>query len=287
MKQKLILGTVQLGLSYGINNKTGRPDIEESFQILDTALENNISMLDSADAYGNSLEVIGTYFEKKPDSFRIVSKFVNDNQKSIREKLSATLDTLHIKRVYSYMYHRFSDYESGSVKNELNTLKEEGLLEKIGVSVYGLNELSAVVDDPQIEVIQLPYNVFDSSQEKIDLLANAKKKGKEIHVRSVFLQGLFFKKPEELTGNLTALSKPLTLFHEAIQEHNISVMEACLNHACNNPSIDHVIVGVERAEQLKENLSAVIGHLPEAVNNKLKSIYVEDTGLLNPSNWKP
>ena len=51
---ELSLGTVQLGVSYGINNQSGKPDRTQAFGILDTALTNGISALDTAAAYGDS-----------------------------------------------------------------------------------------------------------------------------------------------------------------------------------------------------------------------------------------
>ena len=59
---ELTLGTVQLGLAYGVNNYRGMPSFEESSAILDTALSEGIISFDTAQAYGESETVLKRYF---------------------------------------------------------------------------------------------------------------------------------------------------------------------------------------------------------------------------------
>ena len=283
-----MLGTVQLGLPYGINNTTGKPTQNESERILDLASASGISILDSADAYGDSLRVIGQYLKDHPAvRFDIISKFIEDDQPVI-EKFQATVGILSRQDLYAYMYHRFGDYRNGRSMDTLLRLREEKAIRKIGVSVYGIDELTVVAADPRIDLIQVPFNPFDASQEKNRLLTEAKSNGKEIHVRSIFLQGLFFKKPGELTGNLKGLAMPLTAFHEFIQSHNLTVTQACLNYALHNPLLDKVLIGIEKSDQLTQNLNAVLDNFPmDKCKSSFESILVTDQALLNPSNWKP
>jgi aryl-alcohol dehydrogenase-like predicted oxidoreductase len=286
LRQKLALGTVQLGLLYGINNRAGLPDQEEAFRILSLAAEHKISILDSAEAYGKSLEVISAYQQTHFDSsFQVISKFTG-SENSLIPSVVNTLHKLKSRALYAYMYHRFSDYSSGSYKIELEQLKQMGLIRKVGVSLYTISELRAVVEDIDIDLIQIPFNPFDASAEKIDLLLEAKARKKEVHVRSVFLQGLFYKNPDELTGNLRALFPALKTFRELIQEHQIGVLEACLNFALYQASIDHVIIGIETSEQLQQNINAVMSDFPESLSIDMKSISIPDERLLNPSTWK-
>lgn len=286
MKQKIALGTVQLGLPYGANNKTGKPDKQEAFKILDKALENGITLLDSAEAYGDSLLVIGSFLKERGErSFEIISKFIGDNV-SLSDKVSDSLNKLSCRHLYAYMYHRFSDYKSKKYSDELRRLKNEGKIQRIGVSLYGLPELEMALSDPEIDLIQIPLNPFDCSAEKKALLANAKSLGKEIHVRSVFLQGVFFKQPNELPASLQELSDSLDQFHQVLKKHNLEVREACLNYALHQPYVDHVLVGVETQKQLIENIDAVMENFPAEVTAALESISVSNASLLDPSNWK-
>lgn len=286
LSNKIALGTVQLGLPYGISNTTGKPDQEEADRILNFALDRGINMLDSAEAYGDSLHVIGSYLNKHAAvKFDIINKFTVDCE-PILNKFNASLNILNRKNLYAYMYHRFADYKLGESKLTLRHLKEEGKVKKIGVSVYDDEELKLVVDDYDIDLVQVPFNIFDASTKKMDLIKVAKSNRKEIHVRSIFLQGLFFKEPNDLTGNIDSLAQPLRQFHKIINKYNISVNQACINFALHNIFIDKVIIGVEREAQLKENLEAIMIDFPVRIVEEFESIKIIDQLLLNPSNWR-
>jgi len=287
LKSKIVLGTVQLGLPYGINNAQGKPNEEEAFRILDLALQNNISLLDTADAYGNATEVIGAYLYRNPSvTVQIINKFIDDNI-SLSVKFEKSLRLLSSNSLYAYMYHRFSDYSSGKFAKDLNRLKEEKKIRKVGVSVYSLQELEQVIADTTVDLIQLPLSPFDYSHEKQELVKEAKAAGKEIHVRSVFLQGLLFKTPDQLTGNLKSLYEPLKKFHEIVHSLQLNVRQVCLNYAVHKAEIDHVLIGVDTATQLRENMDSILPYLDGEIMKKIESIAVSDVAMLNPSNWRP
>lgn len=286
VKSKIALGTVQLGTSYGINNISGKPDQKESFRILHEAFANGVRLLDSAEAYGDSLKVISAYLqENKNQSFNIISKFIG-NGSSVEPNVRKSIAALGLDYLYAYMYHRFSDYSSGKYHAELAKLKKEGVIERIGVSLYSLEEFETAIQDDEIALIQIPLNPFDCSAEKKHLLRLAKECGKEIHVRSVFLQGLFFKNPEDLSGNLTSLKPALRHFQNIVNEYQLTTMEACLNFALHQPDVDHVLVGVERVEQLQQNLKAAKDTFSQEILQAFESIEIADSSLLNPSVWR-
>lgn len=288
LKKKIALGTVQLGLPYGINNKTGKPDSREALNILRTARHHGIHLLDTADAYGDSIQVIGKCIREENDlkSFSIVSKFIYDTL-PLTEKLNQSLQTLECDRLYSYMYHRFIDYREQRHKDELIRLKRENKIQHIGVSLYSEEELAEVIHDPEITVLQLPLNPFDNSHHKQQLVKEAKERGKEIHIRSVFFQGLFFQKPSELTGNLKELSGPLQTFQKILADFKVSPREACLNYALHHDTVDYAVLGVDTAEQLVQNLDSIATDFPPALASELEAIVVTNRALLNPANWKP
>lgn len=276
-----------MGLPYGVNNKLGRPNETEAHKILDKAASEQINLLDSAEAYGDALNVIGTYLKKRSASpFKVISKFIGD-QELLKNKVERTLTQARQENLYAYLFHRFSDYQSGKYRKELSDLQTSGKIERIGVSVYSQEELEISVADADITVIQIPLNPLDASDEKLRLLALARRMGKEIHVRSVFLQGLFFKHPEELTGNLKDFSKPLKQLEQLARSYHLNIRELCLNFALHQSNVDRVIIGVESVEQLEENLRAVTENIPESLFEDLKSISGVSQPLLNPSTWKP
>ena len=287
LHSKLALGTAQLGLTYGINNQQGQPTLEQSFAILDATFNAHITMLDTADTYGESIGVIAAYLQKhKSLHAQVVSKFIADDE-PLTEKLDRNLKLLGVPYLYGYLFHRFADYGREEVKNNLLRLRNDGKIKHIGVSVYGTVELKSVIEDPDIDIIQLPINPFDFSPVKKGLLAEAKANGKEIHGRSVFLQGLFFRAPESLTGNLAGLKDPLLAFQQIIRKHGIDIRQACINYALHSNLIDKVIIGIEAAAQLMENIQAIRINFDPQLAKELESIEIPNPALINPSSWKP
>jgi aryl-alcohol dehydrogenase-like predicted oxidoreductase len=183
------------------------------------------------------------------------------------------------------MYHDFADYRSGRIIDELVELKNSHLIQKIGVSLYSLEQLKLVVEDSSIDLIQLPANLFDLSTDKLELLRLARSAGKEVHARSVFLQGLFLRDPEMLTGNLVSFRPYLKQLRILSNELNVDLKQYALNFVLHQPYIDCIILGVERAEQLQENLTLMIDSFDLS---KCPKIEIEecDMYLLNPSNWR-
>jgi aryl-alcohol dehydrogenase-like predicted oxidoreductase len=284
VKEKIILGTVQLGLPYGINNKTGKPSIEEAFKILDFAHANGIRTLDSADGYGEALQVIGRHKAATGKVFDIINKFKADNT-SLTSKIQKCLDLLQCSSLSCYMYHEFSDYQSGVVSKELQALKAKGLTERIGVSLYTTEQLSAVINDEAIDVIQLPANILDFSRRKRDLLQQARENGKEIHARSIYLQGLLLKTPDSLTGNLVPLSPYLEKLISISTTRQTDIKRLAFNFVFHQALIDHIVLGIEHISQLHENLNLIDPTFDPAGIEEIE-VSTTDSFLLNPALWK-
>ena len=284
MKEKIILGTVQLGLPYGINNTEGKPTEEEAFRILDFAFNNQITSLDTADGYGEALQVIGRYTAFSKRSFRIINKFKAD-ETTLFDKLNKSLNLLQVSSLFCYMYHHFPDYKSRSVIQDLRELKKKGLTEKIGISLYSVDQLSQVVDDNDIDVIQIPVNILDLSKEKEELLIKARENGKEIHARSVYLQGLFLKNSASLVGNLTGMKPYLEMIKLTSLNHNIDLKKAALNFVLQKKCVDHVVLGIDHVSQLKENLAMIDPSFDGQIFDGIE-VDSADAYLLNPANWK-
>ena len=157
---KLILGTAQFGLNYGINNKYGKPNIEDIFTTLDYAYSSGIKILDSAESYGDSHERIGRYHNFSKNFFKVISKFSPDRDdlpKDFNERIQKNINDLQIEKLYAYMFHSFNDLKKYCKKfiNEIDTYYENKI-EKIGVSIYTNDELEEAMNYDFIKLIQLP-----------------------------------------------------------------------------------------------------------------------------------
>jgi len=283
---KLALGTVQFGLDYGINNSAGKPSQEKAFAILDRAYQLGIDELDTADAYGNSTEVLTAYLAKnKKHKFKIMSKFVGDNKITYQEAFENSCKRLGLSFLDGYYFHRFQDFKSFSDFDYVHKLKSTGRLNRLAVSLYSIEELEIAVNSKEVDLIQLPFNIFDRSEKKIDLLKMAKAKNKLVYVRSAFLQGLFFKDVETLPLKLMPLKAALLELHQLVKSHHVNMEDLCLKFAVDQDYIDKVIIGVDSVAQLENNVNALKNHIPEDLARDVLKIKVNYPELLNPVNW--
>lgn len=285
---KVILGTAQFGLNYGINNKKGQPTQKETAAILDYAWSVGIDMLDTAMHYGNALEVIGNYHGQRKHRFKLISKFQEHADLDLKEHVEATLDKLKITALEGLLCHSFDFFtREDRLRQQLFYLKQKGYIHKIGVSIYSKQQLFYLLDNQlHIDIIQLPYNLLDNYANKGQLIKKASQKGIEIHTRSAFLQGLFFRPLDTLPEKIQPLRPYLEQIHNISQELSIPMHQLALNYAAENADISKVIIGVDSLEQLKSNLSAV---QPKLIGEKwlttLNQITVKEQSLLQPVNW--
>ena len=282
---KIILGTVQFGLNYGINNTGGKPNIEEIHKILDFAKDGGIEILDTADAYGNASEIIGSYLKKNGSVFRVNTKFKSGN-KSLSEQLQVSLSVLNLAQIDTYFFHSFEDFKRNkSYLTELIALKESGFIRNIGLSVYDNRELEEATNTKEIDVIQFPFNLFDNIHQRGQLMKVAKSKGKQLQVRSVFLQGLFFKNEDSLPSRLSPLKPYLHDIIKLSKDFSVEIEHLALSYALQQPEIDYVIIGVDNLEQLKQNIMFALKPLSPEVMKPINQLIVKETELLYPKNW--
>lgn len=287
VQNKLILGTVQFGLDYGINNSAGKPSKEQVFQLFEEAAKAGIAILDTADAYGNASELIGEFFSLSKTRFAINTKFKAEEGKSITAQLTHSLKQLNAEQVNIYFYHRFDEMvKFPETLTELGRLKSQNLINKIGVSVYGNDEFEIAVNTPEIDAIQLPFNLLDNYNQRGELLKQAKQKGKEIQVRSVFLQGLLFKQLNDYPAYLAPLKPYMQAISQIGVESSIEMEALALSYALAQPEIDNVLIGVDTLAQLNTNVSQANTTLTAACISQINAISVSETELLYPKNWK-
>jgi len=283
--QKLILGTVQLGLDYGINNTTGKPSYDQSLAILEKAQQSGIPILDTAEGYGNAIDIIAS-FHSNHKPFEIITKFVYKHGLNIETYVAEQLEKLRIKHIYALMFHKYGDMIAHpGLLMELNKEKSKGLIRYVGVSIYTNQELELCIQNPLIDLIQLPYNLLDNYTKRGELLRLAKNNHKIIHTRSAFLQGLFFKETSALNDKLKPLAPYIDSLRAIAIGNNLSMEQLALNYVLHTPEIDNVMFGVENMSQLHHNLGAVMPKFSEKLFREVSTIDVKETTLLNPVNW--
>lgn len=281
----LILGTVQFGMDYGINNSQGKPTSELVKSILDFAFENKIVELDTADAYGDAQLVLKEYLLKSPYKFEIMSKFIWNKELNFNQQFTNSLNVLNVSSLLGYYFHRFDDFKVYPHFEQIRQCKKENKLKYLGVSLYSLEELELAIDHPEVNLIQLPFNLFDRSLNKQELLFKAKARGIKIYIRSVFFQGLFFKDVNNLPTKLVPLRDYLIQLNDLSKKHSISMEELAMGYVNTKEFIDGVLIGVDSVQQLSNNLKFSQTKLSEDLVKKIESIEIREVSLLNPASW--
>lgn len=271
---KLGLGTVQFGLPYGISNTNGQTNAEEVTKILQAATEHGMTVLDTASAYGNAEAILGKNDLQK---FSIVSKYITPSPgRSLEQQLQQSLNDLKVKKLYGYLAHRPAEILTDTDQwKRLKDYPQKGLVEKIGFSLNTREELQALLDKGFTpDLVQVPYNYFDNRFE--DLVMELKERGCEIHTRSAFLQGLFFRDIHTLPSFFDMV-KPLI---KRVQQQTTNISGALLHFVAAKPFIDKVIIGVENAQQLLIN----IRDLKLGIELEKNTTIIPEQ-ILVPSNW--
>lgn len=284
IKSKLALGTVQFGLDYGISNTGGKTPEDEVRKLLDYAWGNGIKVLDTALAYGDAEAVVGRCV---PTPFRIVSKFPAGitTAGELELALHNSLTNLRQEVLYGYIAHNAKDFvDNEPLWKAAVELRASGRIQKIGYSLYSPGELDQLLDAGMLpDLVQLPFNILDNKFEHhLDIL---KQYNVEVHVRSVFLQGLFFM--ESFPEKLQPLAGPVAEVKRIAESHSLTMTQLLLNYALHHPAIGAVVMGVNNLAQLKCNINDILEQFPfEQIVQEVKRIEITEKNLLNPVNWK-
>lgn len=287
LNKKLILGTVQMGLPYGINNSLGKISLENSIEILEYAYESGIEILDSAKAYGNVHEVIGAFHAKNPTKkFKVITKLPHEINIDIEQKVDSYLNDMKVNQLHALLFHSFSSYSSNIDKfHVLRKLKSDKKINNIGVSVYTNEEVESVILNDEIDIIQLPFNLLDNINLRGEILEKIKASGKTVHIRSAFLQGLFFKDTEEQNEIVQKLKSELNLLSEISKRDKASIAEMALSYCCQQTTIDNVVIGIDSLNQLVDNIKSANYNIKPQTIDAINMIKLKNLDILNPSLW--
>lgn len=288
ISNKLALGTVQFGLDYGISNQLGKTERIEVKKILQLALDSGIDLLDTASLYGNSEEVIGS--SGRADKFFIVTKtphfsgdkITNTDIQQLEESFFYSIDNLKTKP-YGLLVHNADDLlkpKGFMLYEKLKDLKNKGHVIKIGVSVYDPEQCNKILDVYDIDLVQLPMNIYDQRFLKCGSLDLLKKKGIEIHVRSVFLQGILLLK--KLPRGFEEVQDTHDKFLILCNKMGQSQLSVALSFIAAFSQVDKLIIGVNNAKQLKQILRNDCCGIDLS---KFEELCIDQGHIINPSKW--
>ena len=249
--------------------------------------ETGSDTLDTAISYGDSEVVLG---RARIDGFRVVTKLpplpveTADVAGWVRRHVRTSLDRLRVANLYGLLLHRPADVSgphAGALLAALATLKAEGVVTKVGASVYAPEELAELEGAMKLDLVQAPYNVFDRRFESTETFRRLHAAGTEVHVRSVFLQGLLLLDEDELPETFRKWQPLWQRWCGWVRQQGTDQLAAALGFALANPTVDRIVVGAESAAQLRSIVAST--------RLDLQQVPVElatgDLNLINPTNW--
>jgi aryl-alcohol dehydrogenase-like predicted oxidoreductase len=287
VSKRLALGTAQFGLKYGIANRSGQVSLGDARAILAYAADAGITTLDTAMAYGESetrlgeigvagWQVISKLPALPPGSFDVSSRVWQQTHDSLRR--------LGISRLHGLLLHRPQDlleHNGPALYETLQALKEQGAVHKIGVSIYDPGELEGLTPHFRLDIVQAPFNVLDRRLATSGWLARLHAAGVEIHVRSLFLQGLLLMNSALRPGYFNRWQSLLKRWQAWLEEQELTPLRACVGFALSHPEVDRAVVGVDCIEHLR----AVVAEAAKPPLTPPASLMSEDIALVNPSSW--
>lgn len=284
---KLALGTVQFGLAYGVANTSGQVSRDAAKAILQLAQQTGMDTLDTANAYGQSESVLGHIGVQ---NWMVVTKLPAvpngclDFTQWVQSETLASMRRLGVTGLYGLLLHRPEQLleANGEVLfAALQSLKAQGLVQKIGVSIYGPAELDALSGRYAFDLVQAPLNLVDRSFVTSGWAQRLQNEGVEVHTRSTYLQGLLLMPKDKRHTKFERWRDIWTEWDNWLEATRLTPLQACLRYTHSLDCIDRVVVGVDSVTQLEDAIAAVQGVLPSLP--KFKAL--QDNRLINPATW--
>lgn len=308
LHEKLVLGTAQFGLNYGIANSVGKPDAGTAHLLIKSAIRCGVTYLDTARAYGDSENIIGGLVQRGwGGRFKIITKLSplpeleeSDGKSAVFARVDASVfrscAALGVARLDVLMLHRASHLSShgGNVWRRILELQRDGVIGSVGISVQNPAEALLALEQPLVAYLQLPFNLLDSRWDAVISQIHAVKAQRKlvVHVRSSLLQGLLTSQDKALwrrahIPNVMA-DQVLSWLQEAvIAECRDSVVDLCVSYVVSQDWVDGIVLGMETAEQLQMNLTLLSRPMltRESLSKLIEGRPVISERALDPAGW--
>jgi aryl-alcohol dehydrogenase-like predicted oxidoreductase len=284
---KIALGTANFGQKYGLAGKIIKSD-KKIKKIIQFANNSKIKLIDTSNNYGSSETLLGNNNLK---NFKIITKLKisNDEKKSnnleniVFNKVEESLLKLNIKKLYAILLHESNDLKSNKrhkLIKVLKKLKKRNLVSKIGISIYNPKELNFIWPFWKPDIVQCPFNILDRRIYESGWLKKLKKNKTEIHVRSIFLQGLLLQNEKSMPRKFKKWKNIFKKWDNYCKKENISKIQGCINFIKSFKKISFVIIGFEDIKQVKNIISYF-----ENDRKSYTTIACNDIRLIDPRLW--
>jgi len=292
---RVVLGTAQLGMPYGIANVSGRPGRNDAVRVIEAAWQHRVHTFDTAQAYGDSERVLGEAIEELGlgDEARVVTKLHPELSPqagaAIVESIANSVSRLRVKQLWGLLLHRpgWLEFWNAGLGAAIGEAHRRGLFEHFGVSVYTVEEAQAALEHAAVALVQLPANAWDQRALSAGIFRLAAQRGKMCQVRSIYLQGLLVLSPEEVAARLPLAKPAADRWHSLAAELDLTPAELAMRFALCLPA--PLVIGMETVDQVKRN--AAMLNLKPLSSAEVSQIHAAmapwlSEQILNPARWQ-
>lgn len=298
----LALGTVELGLDYGIAvpGEFGRPAEDAAIRLVHAAIDRGINLIDTARAYGESEAVLGRALRGRRDKVVLATKVRTQRddgstpgEAELRQLMQQSLDTslglLQTDYVDIWQIHNVNATlldRGAAVAEVFAAARQSGKVRAVGGSTYGADLPLRALESDLFDMLQVTYSVLDQRlADRVLPAAAARDVG--VVVRSILLKGALTARGDYLPDHLAALRDRSHQFRALVAESGLaaSPAQAAIAFGLANPQIHSVLVGMRAEHELDEALAAASLRLPDGLLDRLRALRLDDADLLNPSTW--
>lgn len=285
---KLVLGGAQIGLDYGVSNTTGKISCSTIEKILGKARLGGVTEIDTAPSYGDSEAVLGSFDLAGFGVSTKLSKFDHSQPPNVwvSSSVRQSLNDLRIEKLSCVYFHDVADLlgtNGPSLVEELLSLKSEGIVERVGISIYGPEKLDKLMSLGIVDAVQAPFSIVDRRIQESGWLEYFNNNSISFYARSIFLQGLLLMHHSEIPTFFDPWNAMFQKWSMTLGQLDTTALEVCLSFVMNQPEEFKVIVGVQRAEELEAILE--IASSPLIDTQKFDFMRCSDVAILNPFNW--
>lgn len=287
---KIGIGTVQFGMPYGIKETGGLMSQLDVNAILARSLELGSHIIDTAPCYGFAEARLGKF--DKLNMFQCLTKTVPTTESTINrvsanrvlDAFKSSLKKIRLPACYGLLVHDCADLSKPGAERLIDMMfqvKAEGLVSKVGVSVYTAADVDVALSIFDFDLIQLPISIFNQSFLRNGYVKSLSQMGVEIHARSVFHQGALLMQPNDLPERLSGIAEPQKILCNKAKELNVSLEEFALGFLNSINELHVAIVGVNSVEELDALMQA---KCTKALCD-YEAFHLDDVEWNNPANW--
>lgn len=300
---KLTFGTAAIGMKYGIANVSVAPDADSALDLLVQVDKAGINAFDTARTYGCAEQLIGQFLsgEDRKEPIHLITKFKISSKNIAKEEdarieayesIKASRLALGCQIIPVCLFHMDRDLPLGQVVKILpkifESLKKDGLIHLSGVSIDHPQELSTLIEQPFVDALQVPVNLFDMRLWKNGLIDRLPEYNKIVFARSIYLQGLFFMSPDELKNNVKKAAPFIEKLHHLACKTEMSIAQLAFTFVRDISGVTSLVFGAVREEQIKLNVELLQAEsLKPELREEIQSIFSDvPEEIITPGLWQ-